>query len=133
MDEYDQRWQRRFDATQRRLELKKRAIAYLGGKCCIPNCGYDDPVALEFHHQDPDEKDFDISSKMSWEGIQAELDKCLLVCANHHREIHAGYYPSLLVLEDEDRSPVDTLPTEWNWEEYSSPPTPPGGREPDDT
>ena len=53
-------------------------------------CGYDKNIsALEFHHKNPEEKDFTISSfKGSWEDIQRELDKCVMVCANCHREIH---------------------------------------------
>jgi hypothetical protein len=91
----DERWNRNFNATQRRLELKERALDYMGGQCCL--CGYDKcPQALEFHHLNPREKDFEISSKMKWETIQTELDKTVLVCCRCHREIHAGIYPSLL-------------------------------------
>jgi hypothetical protein len=49
--------------------------------------------ALEFHHLDGSRKDFGISSKgytRSWSKIRDELDKCILLCANCHREIHAG-------------------------------------------
>lgn len=68
------------------------AIAYKGGKCQV--CGYDKCVgALEFHHIDPTQKDFGISAKgytRSWDKNRQELDKCILVCANCHREIHNG-------------------------------------------
>lgn len=46
--------------------------------------------ALEFHHKDG-EKDFGIAAKghtKSWERIKEELDKCVLVCSNCHKEIH---------------------------------------------
>ena len=49
--------------------------------------------ALEFHHLDPSQKDFGISSKgytRSWDKVKEELDKCILVCSNCHREIHSG-------------------------------------------
>lgn len=68
------------------------SIAYKGGKCQC--CGYNRYVgALEFHHINSEEKDFGISAKgytRSWERVKEELDKCILVCANCHREIHAG-------------------------------------------
>lgn len=68
------------------------AIAYKGGICQC--CGYNKYIgALEFHHINPDEKDFGISVKgytRSWENNKRELDKCVLVCSNCHREIHAG-------------------------------------------
>ena len=71
------------------------AIAYKGG--CCQCCNYNRYVgALEFHHLNPDEKDFGIASKgytRSWERNKEELDKCVLVCANCHREIHANIIP----------------------------------------
>lgn len=81
------------EATQKRREkIKQMAINYKGNKCCI--CGYDKcNSALEFHHINSEEKEFGIASNgytRSWEQIQEELNKCILVCANCHREIHAG-------------------------------------------
>lgn len=75
--------------TKRRKKLKELAIEYKGNKCEI--CGYDKCVeALEFHHLDPSKKEFNISiaNVKSWNNIKNELDKCILVCANCHREIH---------------------------------------------
>ena len=73
-----------------RQRTKLRAVAYKGGRC--QRCGYDRCIqALQFHHMDPTQKDFTISGKtMAWERIQDELDKCLLLCANCHAELHAG-------------------------------------------
>lgn len=81
------------DAVQRRrYKVKQDAVTYKGGKC--ENCGYNKCIgALEFHHLDPKEKDFAISYKghcKSWEKVKEELDKCVMLCANCHREIHAG-------------------------------------------
>lgn len=81
----------RVDAVdKRRRTLKIKAVRYKGGSCI--KCGYDKCLAaLEFHHINPTEKDFSISSyghTKSWELIKTELDKCILVCANCHREIH---------------------------------------------
>ena len=79
-------------ASTRKL-IKQWALDYKGNKCKY--CGYDRCIeALEFHHINPDEKDFSISDrniKLDWEEIKKELDKCVLVCSNCHREIHAGY------------------------------------------
>lgn len=81
------------EATQkRRNKVKEIAVEYKGGKCSV--CGYDRCAdALEFHHLDPSQKDFGISSKgytRSWDKVKEELDKCILVCSNCHREIHSG-------------------------------------------
>ena len=56
-------------------------------------CGYNKcPTALEWHHEN-DNKNFnpgDIikGTAVSFEKYQQEVDKCILVCANCHREIH---------------------------------------------
>lgn len=46
--------------------------------------------ALEFHHLDPTKKDFIISRCFSLKKAKLELDKCILLCSNCHREVHAG-------------------------------------------
>ena len=74
-----------------RHRKKEKAVTYLGGKCRI--CGYSKSIfAMDFHHLDPEQKDFSICSKSSWgfERLKEELDKCALLCANCHREVHAG-------------------------------------------
>lgn len=77
--------------SKRRKKIKEMAINYKGGKCCI--CGYDKcNSALDFHHTIGD-KQFGLSLRgltRSWERTRTELDKCILVCANCHREIHEG-------------------------------------------
>ncbi len=82
---------RNSERTARYKEVKKQCISYKGGKCC--KCGYnkcDD--ALDFHHLNPSVKEFGISQirYRSFDSIKKELDKCILVCSNCHREIHGG-------------------------------------------
>ena len=76
---------------KRRKKIRAMAVEYKGGKCV--RCEYDRCTeALEFHHTDPVQKDFSISSKgytRSWKRVQEELDKCVMLCANCHREVHA--------------------------------------------
>lgn len=76
---------------KRREKVKQMAVEYKGGKCEI--CGYNRCIsALEFHHLDPDKKDFGIGAKgytRSFDDVKKEVDKCILVCSNCHREIHA--------------------------------------------
>lgn len=75
---------------EHRKRVKEELIAYKGGKCEI--CGYDKCIAaLDFHHINPEEKDFAISNSNIYKNIEAlkqEVDKCMLVCANCHRELH---------------------------------------------
>jgi len=75
----------------RRKKIREMAVEYKGGKC--ESCGYDRCIeALEFHHNDLSKKSFGISEKgytKSWKEVMVELDKCILICANCHRELHA--------------------------------------------
>ena len=76
----------------RRLRLKTLMVNSRGGKCQV--CGYSRClVALDFHHIDEKTKKFELSQRSltkDLKSIYEEVDKCLLVCANCHREIHAG-------------------------------------------
>jgi predicted HNH restriction endonuclease len=78
--------------ADRRRKLRDKAIEYGGGKCQI--CGYRRcSRSLSFHHKDPAQKDFGLSARgltRSWEKIKTELDKCVLLCANCHMEVHEG-------------------------------------------
>ena len=66
---------------------KQKAADYKGGECSV--CGYRRCLtALEFHHTNPKEKD-GYNSHWTFEKNKLELDKCILLCANCHREIHA--------------------------------------------
>jgi hypothetical protein len=101
---YRERRQYLLKAVQRRRErVRLMSINYKGGRCQI--CSYDPCFeALEFHHLDPTQKDFGISSKgytRSWEKVKEEVDKCILLCANRHREAHAGMLqlPQVTVVE----------------------------------
>jgi hypothetical protein len=73
-----------------RKRVKLRLVEYKGGECQV--CGYRKSLnTLQFHHLNPEEKDFSISGKsLSFEKLKNEVDKCLLVCANCHGEIHEG-------------------------------------------
>lgn len=83
----------RVDAViKRRKVIKQKAVDYLGGKCQICELKDECSAVYEFHHKDPTKKDFTISGKghcRSWERVKTELDKCILLCANCHRRIHA--------------------------------------------
>ena len=94
--------------AKRRRKIKTLAIEYKGGKCQI--CEYKKyPGALDLHHLNPNEKEFGIADKgytRSWKIIQAELNKCILVCANCHREIEAGITQLPEVIRVEKRGEI---------------------------
>ena len=87
-----------YEKQKKRADMRKREVIRLkGGKCSI--CGYCKNMgALEFHHRQPENKTFNLDarklSNTNWESILIELEKCELVCANCHVEIH---HPDLIL------------------------------------
>lgn len=77
-----------------RRRRKENLIRVCGEKCAI--CGYCKlKAALEFHHIDPLQKEYAIASNGTCHDLEKDLNevkKCLLVCANCHREIHANLF-----------------------------------------
>jgi hypothetical protein len=79
--------------ADRRRRTKEILVEDAGG-CCI-ECGYGVCcAALQFHHIDPRTKSF----ALSHEGVTRSLDrareearKCVLLCANCHAEVEAGF------------------------------------------
>lgn len=73
--------------SERRLELIK-----LGGNMCSI-CQYSKcTAALHFHHIDGTTKSFQLDlrncSNRKWDNLLEEFNKCVLLCANCHSEIH---------------------------------------------
>lgn len=83
------------EADMASQKVTKEYIASLKKECCI--CGYNRcNKALEFHHTS-DDKEIGIAEfkRRKWtpkakEAIDKEVAKCIVVCANCHREIHCG-------------------------------------------
>jgi 5-methylcytosine-specific restriction endonuclease McrA len=77
--------------TEMRRKNKRKLVEFFGGKCT--KCGYDRYVgALEFHHLDPNSKEFGMGAggiSWSFKRMVEEAKKCILVCSNCHREIHS--------------------------------------------
>jgi hypothetical protein len=78
-------------AMKREKDGKKQAVEYMGGCCSV--CGYDRCIrALEFHHLEPDKKTKDFEKRFkvwSFKRQKTELENCIIVCSNCHREIHS--------------------------------------------
>ena len=82
-------------ATQRRKKLRRRLKEMLcaerNHRCQRCLLVYESHV-LDFHHREPAEKSFELSvhnlTDKSWRSVLHEVEKCLMVCANCHRQIH---------------------------------------------
>ena len=81
---------------ERKRQRKRAIIAAVGLEPKCSKCGYDRSIAaLDFHHTDPDSKKHNVSQiygariKGRWnlDEAVAEARKCILICANCHREL----------------------------------------------
>ena len=63
-------------------------------------CGENHPACLEFHHEDPRQKEVTINDaiwKLDWgkERILVETAKCTVLCSNCHRKLHWDEVPGI--------------------------------------
>ena len=81
---------RRNDAA--RLLAIKEYIAGIKASGCII-CGETTLCVLDFHHTSNNKLDNIstlVANKGSFNNIVAEVEKCVVLCANCHRKVHAG-------------------------------------------
>lgn len=80
---------RNIDNSERNRQRKRDAVEAFGNKC--HDCGNSYPdCCFDFHHLDSNSKDMNPSAvlRLSKERRDAELEKCVLLCANCHRIRH---------------------------------------------
>ena len=74
-----------------RLESLKRKLLEIKGTLACP-CGESHIACLDFHHRDPNKKEFNIHQGCRWGyslgRIRKELEKCDVICSNCHRKLH---------------------------------------------
>lgn len=85
--------------AQRQRAQRSRAQTFIADlkKAGCARCGYAKYVgALEYHHRDMRTKDSSLAQairdKWSDQRILLEVAKCVLLCSNCHREVHAGLW-----------------------------------------
>ena len=71
---------------------RKDGVNNLKKQCACQKCGEKRFYLLDFHHVNPEIKDDTIakmtSNRNKIEDIQKEIDKCVILCSNCHREFH---------------------------------------------
>ena len=81
---------RRQELSARRKELKAEWSVFKRTLKCA-KCGFDHHAALDFHHEDPTEKEYNVNRLISngqFKKAYAEIEKCIVLCANCHRIHH---------------------------------------------
>jgi len=78
--------------SQGRAKERRRKFLHEKEKDFCSVCGYNKCfAALDYHHLDPSTKKFNISQmgyNCSERLFREELEKCICLCANCHRELH---------------------------------------------
>lgn len=100
---YKKKWNKEYYWKNKQKELqriskRKEEIAqwYKQYKTTLScqNCGEKTPICLDFHHKNIDEKEFSLALVKSWGWgkikIEKEILKCIVLCSNCHRKMHAG-------------------------------------------
>ena len=71
------------------IKMRREVARQRRGSCCqIPGCDTSD--GLVWHHVDPKTKLFTLGMgwSLAWTRVEDELDKCVLICKKHHKEVH---------------------------------------------
>lgn len=88
---YTQNKQRCVERNARNREKRKKLVDTLKTACAI--CGETDVACLDFHHNNKDSKNICVSTMAanaySEKRILQEIQKCIVLCSNCHRKLHA--------------------------------------------
>lgn len=80
------------DRSKQVTEYNVKLTRRIKKQCGCKLCGEKESCALDFHHVDMDSKDYNPSYLRSCatETLRKEIRKCVVLCANCHRKVHAG-------------------------------------------
>ena len=75
-----------------KYQEKKNTIQELKSQRKCAKCGESRGYVLDYHHIDPSQKEKGVarlvSSTYSIDNVYKEIEKCIVLCANCHREFH---------------------------------------------
>jgi hypothetical protein len=75
-------------------ELRRKKKEWLDSqKTACSICGEANIACIDFHHKDSTKKDANLSeaiARWSIKRLQIEMDKCVMICSNCHRKLHAA-------------------------------------------
>lgn len=77
---------------KQKYQEKKNIVQELKSQCRCAKCGDNRGYVLEYHHVNPEEKENTIarltSNNYTLDKVYDEIQKCIVLCANCHREFH---------------------------------------------
>lgn len=91
--------------AKHRQQIVDFVVDYKKTHCC-ESCGESRFICLDFHHRDRNKKSFAISEAVQnhrgLARIKIEISKCMVICANCHRVLHAFDKESNLNKDQDD-------------------------------
>ena len=78
-------------SNQRNRAIHKKTWDEFKGTLACVKCGFSHVAALDFHHEDPSEKEYNIHKLVGngrFTKAYEEIKKCIVLCANCHRIHH---------------------------------------------
>lgn len=79
-----------YPEMKKRMEKKKKEISEWKRERGCTVCGETEPWVLDMHHLDPTEKESNSAQSATLKTFLKEAEKCILLCSNCHRKVHAG-------------------------------------------
>ena len=87
---------------KQKYKEKQNMVQELKAQCACAKCGDQRGYVLDYHHINPDEKENGIarmvSNNYTLDKVFTEMEKCIVLCANCHREFH--YFQSQNKIKD---------------------------------
>lgn len=87
-----------------KYQERKQKVNEIKSQCECQKCGETRTYVLDFHHIDPSIKDMSIARMTSnnnhMDKIEEEIAKCIVLCANCHREFHFLQEKDGITIED---------------------------------
>lgn len=78
--------------VKNKYQERHQEVQKIKSSLCCAKCGDTRFYVLDFHHKNPEEKNDGIAQMLRnntpWEKIKKEMEKCVPLCANCHREFH---------------------------------------------
>ena len=99
VNQYNREWyhknkERRLALTKKWKDKQRQLYNDYKKTLSCAKCGEAETCCLDFHHLDPTQKDKSVAQFMTdnngFAKALREIEKCIVVCANCHRKIHAG-------------------------------------------
>lgn len=89
---------------KQKYQEKQQAVEELKSQCACAKCGDSRSYVLDYHHIDPSIKEANVarmlSNRSNIEAINQEIDKCIVLCANCHREFHYFHKKNNISLQE---------------------------------